>query len=232
MPYGAKDIPDPDENYSFSASVVNIWKNEIADNLIIPFTAFRLAANNTPAWVSNNTWEWKYNVTGVAGTCKARLSGKILSNEIRWAMYITRTGTGAHAEFLWFEGVSSPDGNSGKWTLMHSYQFQEPMLQIDWTKTGKNISSVKYTYLRDRKNDRTNDPFKGSYLQYGITTDPLNASFTVHFYEALILNDFVDVFIEWSTNAGNGRVKALYKFGDNDWHCWDKEKNNVTCPAG
>ncbi|MDX9928588.1 MAG: hypothetical protein RBS37_01915 [Bacteroidales bacterium] len=231
IPFAAKDVPDPDENFTFSATVVGFWSGYLALNLVVPVRAFQLAVNNTPVWVADKTWEWKYSITGVTGTYKARLVGKILSDKVEWEMYITREGTGAFAEFMWFEGTSALNGLSGQWILNYSNQFPEPLLQIDWTKSGTTVNSVKYTYIREQKDDRSPDPFKNSTIQYGTTSASLNAFFTIHIYEPLVIQDFVDVFIEWNTTAGNGRVKALYKFGDNAWHCWDIDKNNVTCPV-
>ena len=230
MPSGTKDVPDPDENYTFSATVAGFWNAILTLNLLVPVTAFKLATNNTPLWVEDKTWEWKYNVTGVVGTFKARLVGKILSDKIKWEMYIAREGTGAFAEFLWFEGTTALDGNSGQWTLNYSAEFQEPYLQIDWEKSGTKIGTVKYTYIRDLNDARAIDKFKTSYIEYGLTTAPLDAFYTIHMYEPLVIQDFVDIFIEWNTTAVNGRVKALYKFGDNNWHCWDIDKNNIVCP--
>lgn len=227
----AKDVPDPDENYTFSASVAGLWNSILAVNLVVPVTAFKLAVNNTPVWIADKTWQWSYSVTGVVGTFKARLVGKILATNIKWEMYIKREGTGAFDEFMWFEGTTALDGTSGQWTLNYDNTRQVPYLQIDWTKTGTSIGTVKYTYIREQTDAGGADPFKNSYIQYGLTTATLNGYYTVHVYEPLVIQDFVDIFIEWSTAAGNGRVKALYKFGDNNWHCWDTDKNNITCPV-
>ncbi|MFO7573561.1 MAG: hypothetical protein R6W67_00185 [Bacteroidales bacterium] len=225
----AKDIPDPDENFTFSAGIVGIWNTIITLNLAVPVTAFKLAANTNPVWISDKTWEWKYNVTGIAGTWKARLVGKILSDKVEWEMYISKDGTPSFAEFVWFTGTSALDGNSGRWVLNYSQEFQEPYLQIDWEKTGSQVGLIKYTYIRNQRDDRSPDPFKNSYIEYGQTTAAFNAYYTVHIYESLIIQDFVDIFIEWNTTTGEGRVKALYKFGDNNWHCWDSEKFNKVC---
>jgi hypothetical protein len=225
----SKDIPDPDENFTFSAGIVGIWNTILVVNLAVPVTAFRLAANTNPVWIADKTWEWKYNVTGIAGTWKARLVGKILSDKVEWEMYISKDGTPAYAEFVWFTGTSALDGNGGQWVLNYSQQFQEPYLQIDWEKTGSQVGLIKYTYIRNQRDDRSPDPFKNSYIEYGQTTASFNAYYTVHIYESLIIEDFVDVFIEWNTTSGEGRVKALYKFGDNNWHCWDSEKFNKEC---
>ena len=225
----AKDIPDPDENFTFSAAVVGIWNTILAINLAVPVTAFKLAANTNPVWIADKTWEWKYNVSGIAGTYKARLVGKSLSDKVEWQMYISKDGTPSFSEFVWFTGTSALDGNSGQWLLNYSQVFQEPYIKIDWEKTGNQVGEIRYTYVRNQRDDRSPDPFKNSYIEYGLTTGTFNAYYTVHIYEPMIIQDFVDIFIEWNTTTIAGRVKALYKFGDNNWHCWDNEKLNKDC---
>jgi hypothetical protein len=226
----AKDVPDPDENFTFSATVAGIWNTILTVNLVVPVTAFKLAENSSPKWIADKTWQWNYSVTGITGTYKARLVGKIQATNVKWEMYIKREGSGAFDEFMWFEGTTASDGKSGQWILSYDNTKPVPYLRIDWTKTGTTIGTVKYTYIREQNDAGGADPFKNSYIEYGLTSASLNGYYTVHIYESLVIQDFVDVFIEWNTTAGNGHVKALYKFGDNNWHCWDTERNNTPCP--
>jgi hypothetical protein len=216
-------------NWTNAATVATIWNTILALNIAVPVASFELAVNNKPVYLDNKKWEWKYNVPVVGATFKARLTGQIRSSDIKWEMYISREGVGGFGEFLWFEGTSALDGKSGQWILNHSQQFQEPMLQIDWEVTGTVIGNIKYTYIRVLKNDRSTDTFKDSYIEYGLTTSTLNASYTVHFDLSGIANDFEDVNIEWSTTAHNGRIKANYYYLNDLWHCWDGNGNDVTC---
>jgi hypothetical protein len=143
-------------------------------------------------------------------------------------MYISREGIGAFDELLWYEGTSNLDGKSGQWILNHSQQFPEPMLQIDWVVAGSAIGNIKYTYIRDLKDDRSADPFKNSFIEYGLTTNTLNAFYNIH-QNTGVANIFNDVFIEWSTTNHNGHIKSNNNFQDDLWHCWDETGNNVTC---
>ena len=218
-------------NWTAASTIAGIWNLIIALNIVVPVASFNLAVNNTPVYLDNKKWEWKYNYLRIGATYKARLTGQIRSSDIKWEMYIAREGAGAFAEFLWFEGTSGLDGKSGQWILNHSQQFQEPMLQIDWTLNGGNIGSIKYTYIRDLKDNRTTDTFKDSYIEYGLTTNTLNAFFNVHLNITGTANDFEDVNIKWSTTVHNGQIQSLYYFQDAKWHCWDGNGNNTTCPA-
>ena len=138
-------------------------------------------------------------------------------------MYITKTGTGAFTDFLWFEGTSKIDGTGGQWILYQSNQTPEAILQIDWTKSGASIATIKYTYIKN-----SDASFKSSFIEYGFTSATLNAYYTVHYYNSTLLK-FSDVNVEWNTTAYNGRVKCQDYLGDTNWYCWDTNKINVTC---
>jgi hypothetical protein len=197
-----------------------LWKLIINTTLAVPVASFKLAVNQVPVYLDVKTWQWSYNVSVASVTYKARLTGLIRSSDVQWKMYITKEGTGGFAEFVWFEGTSRLDGKGGQWILNQSSQSPGALLQIDWTKTGTTIGSVKYTYLK-------NDSFKTSYIEYGLTSSTLNAYYTIHYYNSL---KFSDVNVEWNTTTKNGRVKCLDYLGDLNWYCWDANKINITCP--
>jgi len=210
-------------NWTVAASVAGVWNSIIALNLAIPVAAFHLASENKPDYLDDRKWQWKYSALVLGATYTARLTGQIRSSDIKWEMYISREGVGGFGEFLWFEGTSNLDGKSGQWILTHSQQQQVPMLQIDWAREGEVIGSIKYTYIK------SGEAFKDSYIQYGLTTNPLNGFYSVHFFETNRAK-FVDVNIEWSTSGHNGRIKATDYFQDSNWHCWDANGNDVACP--
>jgi hypothetical protein len=207
-------------NWDFAATVAGVWKLLITTTLAVPVASFKLAIDQSPAFLETKTWQWSYNVT-VAGTIfMARLTGLIRTSDVQWKMYITREGTGGFAEFLWFQGTSKLDGTGGQWIINQSSSSPEAMLQIDWTKTGTTIGSIKYTYVKNL------DAFKTSSIEYGITSTPLNAFYNVHYYNNV---KFSDVNVEWNTTTKNGRVKCLEYLNDNLWHCWDSNKINIVC---
>lgn len=209
-------------NWEFAAGVATIWNAIIYTTLAVPVYAYKQAVNQVPSYIENKTWQWNYNVSILNVTYKARLTGQIRTNDVQWKMYIAMEGTGGYTEFLWFEGTSAFDGNSGQWILNESQSSQVPVLQIDWSVTGNKVASIKYTYIK------SGNAFKDSYIEYGLTTNTLNAFYTIHYYNATYLQ-FYDLNIEWSTSAHNGRVKCQAHFGDTEWYCWDGNLINVTC---
>ena len=211
-------------NYKFASTVARFWNSILTVNLVIPVAAFTESFNQTPVYADKKLWEWSYNVNVVGAIYKARLTGKIRDNDVKWEMYVSKEGIGAFDELLWFEGTSALDGNSGQWILYYKTDAlaTSPLLQIDWTRVNDTVGSVKYTYIKE-------DSAKDSYIEYGLTSSPLNAFYNIHLYESTYLNNFVDVFVEWSTTAHNGRVKAFYYFTDNAWHCWNESGNDTVC---
>lgn len=210
-------------NWEFAAGVATIWNAIIYTTLAVPVYSYKMAINQTPAYLEDKTWQWSYNVSLLNLTYKARLTGQIRTNDIQWKMYIAVDGTGGYNEFLWFEGTSSLDGKSGQWILYESHSNQVPVIKIDWSVTGNTVASVKYTYTK------SGNSFKDSYIEYGRTTNSLNSFYTIHYYNSTYLQ-FYDLNVEWSSTAHNGRVKCLGHFGDTEWYCWDGNYINVTCP--
>jgi hypothetical protein len=210
-------------NWEFAAGVAMIWKSIIYTTLGIPVASFELAASQDPAYIENQTWEWKYTAVVLGKTYNARLTGQIAATNVVWKMYITLDGTNGYTNFLWFEGTSEFDGNSGQWILYQSPQNPDSILKIDWTRNGENIGTVKCTYIK------TGDQFKDSYIEYGLTSNTLNAYYTIHYYSSAY-QQFYDLNVEWSTSQYNGRVKCPGYFGNSDWYCWDSNFLNVTCP--
>jgi hypothetical protein len=208
-------------NWEFAAIVAGVWKLIIGTTLAVPVQSFKIAIDQTPVLLETKTWQWSFTATVATVTYKARLTGQIRTSDVLWKMYVSKEGTGAFAEFVWFEGTSNLDGTGGQWILNESSSSPEPFLQIDWTKTGASVGTVKYSFVKDL------DSFKTSYIEYGLTSNPLNAYYTIHYYNGV---KFSDVNVEWNTTTKNGRVKCLDYLGDTDWHCWDSNKLNVTCP--
>lgn len=217
------------QNFFNSAFTVGVWNIILSVTLVTPVTAFQHAFNKTPIYLGDQKWEWTYNVAELASNYEVRLTGEIRANDVKWEMYIAKTGVGAFSEFKWFEGTSNLDGNGGQWILYHSPQFQDPVLQIDWEKQNTQIGKIKYTYVRENNDNNQPDTFKNSYLEYGLQSGSYNAYFTAHAFDnnSSIFND---TYIEWSTTEHFGHIKALHIYQNNDWHCWDEIGQDIVCP--
>jgi hypothetical protein len=206
-------------NWEYAATVAGFWRLIINSTLAVPVAAYKIALTQTPSFVTTKTWQWSYTVTYLSATYKARLTGQIRANDVQWKMYISKDGADSFAEFVWFEGTSKLNGSGGQWILYQSSVAPDAMLQIDWTKTATGVGYVKYTYVK-------NDSIKNSFIEYGLTTNALNAYYTIHYYNGV---KFSDVNVEWNITTHNGHVKSLDYLGDTNWYCWDSNKINTVC---
>jgi hypothetical protein len=207
-------------NWVYAATTAGVWNLIINTTLAVPVAAFKAAVNQVPVYISTKNWQWSYTVTLPSGTYKARLTGLIRASDVQWKMYITGQSSDVFAEFLWFEGTSKLDGTGGQWNINQSAVSPLAFLQIDWTKPGTTIGTVKYTFVK------AGDAFNTSYIEYGLTSNVLNAYYTIHYYTGV---KFSDVSIEWSTTTHNGHVKSLEYLGDTNGYCWDANKVNTVC---
>lgn len=214
-------------NFKTSRFYVAYFNVILTGALGVPVAAFANSFNHTAEFMGDASWEWKYTVDGFGGAYTARLIGTVVSDRVNWEMYLERTGIEAFPEFLWFEGTSELDGMGGSWLLYHSYDYQVPMLQIDWQKSGDEVGDIVYTYVREKKNDGTNDLGTGSYIHAGKTDTELNAFYTIHVYAA-VEEQFVDLNIEWSISNYNGRVKSDF-YTNGTWQCWDTMGYDIEC---
>lgn len=204
--------------WNFAATVAGTWQSLLRTTLFVPISAFKLAADQSPKNVSGNMWEWKYTSTFSSIEYTARLTGQSTDAGIEWKLYISKKN--GFTDFLWLEGITQQDGNSGSWTLYHSNETPVELLKIDWEKSETGIGYIKYTYLK-------NDSQKNGFIEYGLTENPLNAYYTVSYFNGV---KWSDVDIEWSTSLHNGRVRSIdYILADNNWHCWDSNKIDVDC---
>jgi len=208
-------------NWEFAALAAGIFRVIVNTTLIVPVSSFRMAIEQTPVYVSEKNWQWSYELVVAGITYKARLTGLIGASNVQWKMYITKEGTNGFAEFVWFEGTSKLDGTGGQWILNQSSSAQVPVLRIDWTKSATSAGKVTYTIVK------TGDPLNTSYIEYGLTSNTLNAYYKVHYFNDI---KFSDLNAEWSTTTKNGRVKCVDYLGDDLWHCWGENKDNVVCP--
>jgi len=215
-------------NWEFSALVAGYWNSIIVTTLAIPVIAFEHATDQTPVYLENKTWEWKYETQVFTATYKVRLTGQVRSQDVEWKMYVTREGSGGFAEFLWIEGTTNLDGKAGRWILNHSSSYKEPVIQIDWTGDGLDVMTVKYTYVRTLNDSREDDPFRTSYIEYGKQDGAYDAYYEIYYYNGL---DFSEMLVEWSTTGRHGRVKCEKFFADTEWHCWNGNYVNVICPT-
>lgn len=213
-------------NHGSAVITISVWNIMLGITLAVPVATFYESFKKEPTFLGDSKWQWTYDVN----TYSARMTGQVRADDVKWEMYITKKGLGAFPEFKWFEGTSDLNAMGGTWTLYHSYNLQEAVLEIDWEKSGDDIGEISYTYIRESSNGDQKQLSKDSYIQYGLADGLLDAYYNIHSTTRDVEDEgFKDVNIEWSTTEYFGRIKAFHYFQDADWHCWDSEGIDTEC---
>ncbi len=220
---------DPMVNYEYAKANVGVFSFILAVTLAVPVTTFINSFNQQPVFLGNATWQWTSEYTVFAGTYYARLVGQVRSSDVKWEMYVSRTGVGAFSEFLWYDGTSLLDGSGGEWLLNHGQVYQEPLMHIDWERSGEEVGWIRYEIVRELNDNRTSNVYYGSYIEVELTDEVMDASYDIHVYDIWTIHDFADVNIEWSTTEYYGHVKSPLFYSDDDWHCWNNAGIDVDC---
>jgi hypothetical protein len=215
-------------NWLYPRVVVGLWNTALFTTLAVPVASFKSAFAHRPVFLGDNTWQWSYTVDGFTSQYAARLTGEVSGDVIIWKMYVTKSGIGAFDEFMWFSGESSKNGTHGHWVLNQSADRPNKMLRIDWERANEEIGSIRYSWVRDLKDDESTDLFKDSYLEYGLQDGDYDVFYNVHAYDEN-MEEFVDVNIEWNRTSYFGRVMSPSYFQDEIWHCWDTLGEDVAC---
>ena len=215
-------------NAGYAWATVAIWNTILTWTLAVPVASFVVAVDQNAEFIGDATWQWKYNFSALGGTYVARLTGEVKSEEVAWEMYISKEGVGAFEEFKWYEGTSALNGMSGQWVLFQDAVDPTALLQIDWSKSGSEVGSIKYKYVKTEQDNGSDDPAYGAYISYGLVDAEYDAFYQVHAYNKN-KEIFQDTDIEINTDDLSGRIMGEHLFGNLDWHCWNSDKQDVDC---
>jgi hypothetical protein len=205
--------------WEFAAGLAGIWNSLISSTITVPMAAFQAASAYKATYVSENNWQWSYNFTLDANSYKARIQGKTTTSTVTWKVYITDEGTGSFKDYLWIEGTSKSDGSGGQWIFRQGPSADVQLFQDDWTRSGDQVTSITFTYLK-------NDTNKGSYINYLLLySGDFDSGYSIHFADGL----YSDSDIEWNSVTNDGRLKCLDYLQDDNWYCWDTNKINKIC---
>ena len=206
-------------NWDYAAGVVGVWSIIIKGGLAVPVAAFRASFHNIPLQLDDGSWLWDYSVNVGGSIYTAELHAQFITEGVRWAMNISKEGE--YEDFLWYYGECDLPATEGFWILRKSPAEPTDLLQIDWS---RNISAgthaVKYT------NVVPDGPENGGYIDTKYT-DGVPCD---HIWDIYNKGQDNHTYIEWSKTTSEGRVKDLNHFGDDDWHCWDSSRLNISCP--
>jgi hypothetical protein len=202
-----------------SAVVVGVWNALLTITLAPPVAAFVASFNHQPEWNDEgNAWTWSYDFAVLAVQHSARLEARLITDGVRWDMYITRQGS--FTEFHWYSGVSNASGTSGTWSLNMSPADPAAFLDIEWSRSASG-DTFELTYT----NVVAGTAGYGSYITHGVTGDtPYDAFYDLYGAEVDNLTE-----IEWNRLTKEGRTRDPAHFEDSAWRCWAGNLDNTTC---
>lgn len=209
-----------DEAYAFAALNVGVWNLVLYLNLVVPVAAWHEVRTADPVWDEDlEAWTWTKTFTNNTGSYTAQLQGSIDGSNVNWDMYVSQDG--GYQDFLWYEGTAALNITNGTWTLNKSPEDPEPYIGIEWNNTvDSDVDDIKYT------NIIPGAAGNGGYIHYGITDD---ADYEV-FYDIYGIEEDRLIEILYNRETTAGKVRDDVRFGDEDFHCWDETKADVTCP--
>jgi hypothetical protein len=206
-------------NWNHAALNVGFWSAVVVVGLAVPVAAFQASFRNIPLQQPDGSWIWSYSVLIRGSIHSAELHGQFIPEGVHWDMRISKEDE--YQDFLWYYGESNLPATEGFWILKQNPDVPNDLLQIDWSRDiSTGTYSIKYI------NIVPDGPENGGYIDVQYTDD------IPYDYIWDIYNKGQDnhTYIEFSGSTGEGRVKDLNRFGDDDWHCWDSDRMNVACP--
>jgi hypothetical protein len=204
-------------NWGWAALNVAVWNSLITLGLAVPVAAYANSFNDSqPDLLEDGTFVWIQEYTTQGKTYTAKLHGKLVGVTVQWKMYVSEED--GYQDFLWYTGESDLYANEGFWILNKSPSEPVSLLNITWHHNPESeTGDIKYT------NIEPGGPENGGYIFYGINNgSPYDA-----FYDVYNMGKDNHTLIEWNRTTREGRVKDMLHFGDDEWHLWDSDLEDI-----
>lgn len=207
------------ENWGYAAINVGVYSAILYNHLIIPVKGFQATIDTEATFdTETNLWVWDKTLdVPTKGSYKVKLTAAVDGQDVDWKGYISK-GT-ALANFVWFEGESKLNGESGSWMLYESPETPVVWLSSAWERNEANATtSTTFTVEKEGSN-------KGSYITYK-TDNNADLSRMVIISD---INSDTKIYTDWNHTNNKGRVKSESHFKDSLFHCWDSNYQNSQC---
>lgn len=205
-------------NFQYSSISLALWNTLLNVNCSIPLNAFKQVMEQRAVNIDNNVWEWKCKFNADSVIVNATLQGKLGSDSIEWKLFISTSGSISTDNFLWVEGKSATDQTGGWWLFNENQSNPSSYLKVLWSKKDDNSGTTKCIYIK------ANDTLTNSFIESGSTN---NSLFDSYYNIQLYKNNQIN--IEYNKANKEGRMKSLFIFNDNNWHCWNSSFTNIVC---
>ena len=194
----------------FTVGIVNVYATVVT---VLPVTAYTYALQQTPVYVGDYTWEWSFDFT-LDFEYTATLTGARINNEEFSMEMVIALAAAPAAGVKWFDGVVRYDHTRATWIMYE--EGTTPVLEIEWNKDFE-TEKADLTYIFTKPGH----PQNGSSAMAKYNPDEFfDAAYNISLAEG-------ETNIQWNTTTIEGRVKSPVHFGDDAWHCWDSQANNL-----
>ncbi|WKV12482.1 hypothetical protein [Marivirga harenae] len=207
------------ENWFYSAINVSVYSALLTGGLAVPVTAFKATISQDPFFDTDaGLWTWESNFSANANDFSIRLTADVVDGNVDWKGYISSNSNNVD-DFVWFEGQSNVDGNSGSWTLYESPQNPSAWISTEWSRNeDRTVANADFTIEKEGE-------LLGSYINYSRDDNSdLNRSVEISNTQT---NDLIEIY--WNSELKFGRVKSENHFNDTDFHCWNEDLQDVSC---
>jgi len=207
------------ENWFYSALNVGVYSAILTGGLAIPVTAFKATMSQNPIYdTDSGVWVWETSFSNNNNDFSIRLTADVVDNNVSWMGLISSSSANVE-DFVWFEGQSNLDGNSGSWILYESPQNPSAWISTEWSRNeAQTAANANFTIEKE-------GDLLGSYINYA-RDDESDLNRMVE-----ILNtksgDLIEIF--WNSELKYGRVKSVNYYNDTEFHCWDGDLQDTSC---
>ncbi|MDN3669159.1 hypothetical protein QWY93_07455 [Echinicola jeungdonensis] len=208
------------QNWAYAAINVGVYSSILYSHLIVPVRAFKVTINqeahfneDAGLWV----WEKSFEVPS-RGTFSVRLTAEVDGTDVSWTGYVSKSGV--FENFVWFDGTSKLNGESGKWNLYESPENPEAWLSNSW-EIDREVGNGNTSFTVEKEGNH-----QGSSITYSIEKG-------ADYDRTVLINDVSNsnlVEVQWNKESKFGRVKSEAKYGDEMYHCWDEQLQDSECP--
>ncbi len=208
------------QNWTYAAFNVGIYSGILYTHLIVPVRAFKATINQEAHFNADaGLWVWEKNFEVPSrGTFSVRLTAEVNGTDVNWTGYVSKSG--AFENFVWFDGTSKLNGESGNWNLYESPENPQVWLSNSW-EIDREEGNGNTSFTVEKEGNH-----QGSSITYSIENGA-DYDRKVLIHDVKVSNE-IDV--QWNKASKFGRVKSEAKFQDEMYHCWGNQLQDTECP--
>lgn len=169
-------------------------------------------SENYEADYDDGWWVWTYSYQDENGDFTIKTTARETSSRHEWKVYLSGTFEDDEEldEFLFIDGYTTLDGDSGEWSYFIPDQGSTPSLHYEWTITSETEYESNSTIQSDDGEEFT--------VNYRVDGPEYWLEMNNPQTEGEVVN------IYWNTDSGTGYIEE-----NGDRQCWDQNYQQTSC---